>query len=266
MHKVITMSDSNYFNCGKLFIKTRSKINADFVLYGPDLSTSQIDILERNNIEYIEVDDHRYKTEMQALKFEFVLNQIVADKYKKYSGFTLADFDTFFINDWEKIFNYNFDYGITVKNRLNKDRLWSYANGGVVFSKHSSKPLLEFAKNIILRGRDLKLPEYDRIWNTLENGRPEHKTHYRTTLRWWVDQVFLCALALRHAADKKRYNMGVEPVIFDFNNINIGLFSCTYYNVLESQPKITEEKNIYIRHLKTTGRKALGVDKTKEKI
>ena len=266
MFKVISMTDSNYFDAGKLFLETRSRINAAFILYGPDLNDKQINILKKNNIEYIKVDDHLYKTEMQFLKFSFILEQIMLDKSRKYDGFTLVDFDTFFINDWSHVFDYDFDYGITVRKGLNKKSLWAYTNGGVVFAKHSSYHLLEFAQKTILNGYSDDLPEYDRIWKTLETGRPEHKTHYRTVFRWWVDQVFLSALALWYFNKHKYCKVGFNPVVFNFKETKIGMFGCGWYNVLDSMPDTTIKKNIYIRHLKTAGRKVLGVDKTVEKL
>lgn len=261
------MSDSNYFDAGKLFLKTRQRVDANFVLYGPDLTTKQIDILIKNNIEYIKTDEHSYKTQMQFIKFGIVKEQMILDTRKKYKGFTLADFDTFFINDWSHIFDYDFDYGVTIRNNMVKKKvLRAYTNGGVVFAKHSAKELLEFAEKTILAGKSDDLPEYDRIWNTLETGRPKHKTHCRTTLRWWVDQVFLSALALRCFETYGYHNIGLDPVIFDFDKTKIGMFGCKNYNVLESKPNTTRKKNIYIRHLKTTGRNLLGVNVTVEKL
>lgn len=267
MFKVITMSDSNYFEIGKLLLKTRNKVNADFVLYGPDLSKGQINVLKEHNIEYIKVDENLYKTQMQFLKLGLVIDQIKLDVDKKYKGFTLVDFDTFFINNWSHIFEYDFDYGVTVRDDMIKKKcLRAYANGGVTFAKHSAYDLLNFAKKTVIDGKSNILPEYDQIWKTLETGRPKNKTHYRTTLRWWVDQVFFSALILRYFNEYGYHKIGFKPTIFKFNKSKIALFSCNYYNVLESNPRITKEKNIYIRHLKTTGRKILGINKTQEKL
>ena len=267
MFKVVTMSDSNYFDAGETFLKTRGRVNADFVLYGPDLIPEQIDILNKNNVEYIKMDVGLYKNRMQFLKFGIVKEQIVADKNKKYKGFTLADFDTFFINDWNHIFDYDFDYGITIRNKMVRKRgLVSYTNGGVVFAKHTAYNLLEFAEKIILAGKNKNLPEYNKVWLTLEVGNPKHKTRYRTELRWWVDQVFLCALALRYFEKYGYRNIGLDPVMFDFNGTNIGLFSCDNYNVVDSLPDIAYKKDIYIKHLKTVGRNFLGVNRTVETL
>lgn len=267
MFKVVTMSDANYFDCGRLFLRTRNRINADFVLYGPDLNGGQINVLKENNIKYVKIDKNLYKTTMQFLKFGLIIKQFELDCHKEYKGFTFVDFDTFFINDWSYIFNFDFDYGITIRNDLVKKRcLRAYTNGGVIFAKHSAYNLLQFAESTILDGYSNNLPEYDKIWKTLENGRPVHKTHYRTTLRWWVDQVFLSALALRYFEKYGYRKIGQTPVFFDFGGTKIGLFGCSHYNVLESKPKITSEKNVYIKHLKSTGRSILGVNKTIEKL
>lgn len=267
MFKVITLSDSNYFDAGQLFIETRNRVDADFVLYGPDLTDKQVSTLKKNDIEYIQMDENIYKTQMQFLKFGLVLEQLNADTDKKYKGFSLVDFDTFFINDWNHIFDYEFDYGITIRNDMVKRKLLrAYTNGGVTFAKHSALSILNFAEQVVLEGNHNSLPEYNKIWKTLEIGRPEHKTHHRTTLRWWVDQVFLSAIALRYF-EKHGYNdIGLKPPIFNFNGTNIGLFGCNHYNVLESKPNTAIKRNIYIRHLKTTGRNVLGVNKTKEKL
>lgn len=267
MFRVITMTDSNYFGAGKLFLETRSRVDADFVLYGPDLTEKQINILKKNNIEYVKVDEYLYKTRMQFLKFYFIEEQLRFDTTKKYKGFSFVDFDTFFINDWKYIFDYDFDFGITIRNDMvNKRCFRAYANGGVMFAKHSAMKLLLFAEDSVLNGNPDDLPEYDKTWKTLETGRPKHKTHYRTTLRWWVDQVFISSLALRYFEKNGYSKIGLDPVIFNFDGTNVGLFGCGNYNVLESDPVITNEKNIYIRHLKSSGRKILGVSEIKEKL
>lgn len=268
MHRVITLSDSNYFDAGELFLKTKDRVNADFVLYGPDLNKKQVTILNNHNIEYIEVGETLFREEMQFLKFQFIMQQIERDGDCKYDGFTLVDFDTFFINDWEHIFNYDFDSGITIRNKVvkRKKTLFAYANGGVVFAKHSAYGLLHYAREVVINGYDKFLPEYDEIWKTLEENRSPLKTHYRTTLRWWVDQVFLSSLAL-HYYKKYGYHQIKDPEFFDFIGTKIGLFNCDQYNAIDAEPNASIVKNIYIRHLKSKGRKALvGEDRTVERL
>ncbi len=267
MFKVITMSDSNYFRAGKVFLETRNRVKADFVLYGPDLNVKQIDVLNKHNINYIKVDENLYKTQMQFLKFGLVKEQLEDDSDEKYRGFTFADFDTFFINDWSHIFDYDFDYGITVRNDMVKQkRLWAYTNGGVTFAKHTAYKLITFAEELILKGKNDDLIEYDQVWRTLETGRPEHKTHYRTVLRWWVDQVFFSSLVLRYFKQHGYHKIGLQPKFFKYLDYKIGMFSCNHYNVLNSKPVVTNERNIYIRHLKSVGREVLGVAAIKEKL
>lgn len=268
MFKVITMSDSNYFDAGQLFLKTRNRIDADFILYGPDLTKQQINLLTKHNIEYKKVDKKLFNETMQYMKFELVEEQINIDKEKKYLGFTLVDFDTFFINDWKRIFGYDFDIGITVRpDQIKKKCLRAYANGGVVFYKPSSLNIIDYAKIVIKKGKDDSLIEYDEIWNTLEKGRPKEKTHYRTNLRWWSDQVFLSSLLLTYFKRVGYHKIGIEPIFFDVWGMRVGMFNCNNYNVLDSEPNIKIQKNIYIRHLKTKGRiKLVGKDVTKEKI
>lgn len=261
---VVTMSDRDYFGCGELFLQTRHKVDADFVLYGPNLTAEQIKILEDNNVIYNKLDPSLWETQMQFLKFDLLLREInrYSDRYVQPNGVTLVDFDTFFINDWGHVFDYDFDFAVTVREGM-KNMSRAFANGGVVFVKPSGKGLLEYAQKLILAGNDDDLPEYDAIWKTLEQGRASHKTHYRTQLRWWVDQVFFSALVKRYGYKK----IGKEPDIFKFLDYNIGLFSCNHYNVLDSHPVVTFEDDIYIRHMKTIGRiKAVGSDPTKEKI
>lgn len=261
MLKVITMSDSNYFEYGQLFLKTRNRINADFVLYGPDLNKKQINILKRNNIEYVKVDENLYKTQMQFLKFQFISEQIELDISCKYNGFTFCDFDTFFINDWGHIFtDYNFSHGVTIRNEMvNKRCLRAFTNGGVMFVKHSGLGLIKFLQKMIRKGGDENLLEYDKIWKTLEIGRPKHKIHYRNNLRWWCDQISNSAIILKYFTENGYHKIEYEPSFFNFQKYKIGMFSCNYYNVLESKPDISIKKNIYIRHLKSSGRKILGV-------
>ena len=69
---------------------------------------------------------------------------------------------------------------------------------------------------------------------------------------------------LSHITSIKIYK--IDPIIFEFNKSKIGIFNCNFYNVLDSNPKITNEKNRYIKHLKAGGREILGVKKIKEKL
>lgn len=269
MFKVITMSDSDYFGAGKLFLQTRNRINADFILYGPDLNKKQIEILKRNNIDYVKINEDLYKTQMQFLKFHFISEQMELDSSRKYyNGFTFCDFDTFFLNDWNHIFkNYDFDFGVTVRNDLVAKRcLRAYTNGGVIFAKRSSLGLIKYIQKTIRKGFSKDLPEYDIIWKTLEVGRRKSKTHYRNNLRWWVDQGILSAFSLQYFNKNGYHKIGIEPTIFNFQTYKIAMFSCDNYNVLESKPDISIKKNIYIKHLKTTGRKILGLKDIKEKL
>ncbi|MHA1232625.1 MAG: hypothetical protein ACTSPQ_18490 [Candidatus Helarchaeota archaeon] len=257
MFKVITLSDSNYFDSGKLFLKTREVIkDMDIVLYGPDLNKKQLKTLKNHNISYEKLDKEEWDTKMQFLKFDMILNELKKDVDKKYKGFLLIDWDVFFVNDWSHIYNYNFDLAIITRpDEIKRRILRAYGCGGGFFFKYSAKELFEYGKKVILNGGDELLPEYDRIWKTLESGRPAHKTHYRTTFRWWVDQVFISSLVLRFFTN--------------FNRFKIAFISEKNYNVLNSKPVIKKERSdIFIRHLKESGRiKLVGAKgKVKEKL
>jgi hypothetical protein len=269
MFKVISMFNTSYFPAGKLFLKTRDRINADFVVYSPDLTSEQSGILKDHNISIEKLDPKEFETKMQFLKFYVLRNEITKDIDNKYEGFTFVDFDTFFVNDWNHIFKkYDFNFGVTARSDMIKTKtLRAYANGGVIFTKRSGLDIIKFAEKLILKGKSKILPEYDRIWKTLENGRPAHKTHYRTNLRWWNDQIFFSSLILKYFSNVKSTKLNkIDPIIFEFNRFKIGIFNCNFYNVLDSNPKITNEKNKYIKHLKAGGREILGVKKIKEKL
>jgi len=256
MNKVITLSDSKYFNFGELFIKTRKFIDADFILYGPDLNKKQISILSSNNITYKKIEQKVFDEKMQYLKFKLLHDEI--DNNLENEGITFVDFDTFFVKDWGDVFKLDMDLGVTVRKESIKTKLLrAYANGGVIFCKNSQRGLAvcKYALGVMKNGGDLTLKEYDTIFKTLENGRPAHKTHYRTTLRWWVDQVFLSSLVLRAQSKKIRLKSGT---VFKFGKYDIGLFDCKKYNRLDPSIKecrdIIRGKNSYIIHLKKQGR------------
>ena len=272
MFKIITLSDSNYFDIGKLFLQTRNIIsNHDIVLYGPDLTKEQLVVLKDHKIDYEKVDENEWNTQMQFMKFKMILNEIDKDPEKKYKGFLLGDWDTFFVNDWSHLYNYDFDLCIPVRPHEIRNRsMRSYGCGGGFFFKHSGKELFEYAQKVVLAGKDDGTPEYDRIWNTLEKGRPEYKTHSRKVLRWWVDQIFISSIVLRFLEQKQyKQEFGVEPVFSTFNGYKVAFVSERNYNVMNSDAIVKKEKNIFIRHLKEHGRKQIvGVEKakTKEKI
>ena len=269
MFKIITLCDSNYFDCGKLFLETRNVVNDhDIVLYGPDLTSKQIKTLSKNNIEYCKIDNEKWNTQMQFMKFELILNELSKDSEKKYKGFLLIDWDIFFVNNFSHLYNYDFDLCITVRpNEIKKRVLRAYGCGGGFFFKHSGKELFEYIQKVILNGGDKNIPEYDQIWKTLETGRPKHKTHKRTALRWWVDQVAISAIVLRFLVEQNyKQKFGIEPIFSLFNKYKIAFVSEKNYNALRSDAVIKNEKNIYIRHLQYHGRKQIvGSDKAKIK-
>ena len=256
MNRVITFTDKNYFHFGELFIKTRHLVNADFVLYGPDLTEEQRSILKHNDITYLPIDEKDFQERMQYLKFELLRKNL--DEVDEGDGISFVDFDTFFVKDWGNVFQQDIDLGITVRRDfVKKGILRAYANGGVIFCKNSKKgrAICDYAMKVMANGGDKKLAEYNTIFKTLEEGRPAHKTHYRTTLRWWVDQVFLSSLVLRAK------NRGVKlqnNSIFDFGKFRIGLFDCKHYNKLDPSysecKSIINKKSAYIIHLKKQGR------------
>ena len=265
MFKIITLSDSNYFDCGKLFLKTRSIVkNYDIVLYHPDLTKNQLLILDRHRISHVKVNKNDWDTKMQFLKFQMVLNEMS----KVYEGFLLIDWDIFFVNDWSHLYNYDFDLCITVRpNEIKRRILRAYGCGGGFFFKQGAKGLFKYAQKVILKGGDVDIPEYGRIWNTLEKGRPKHKTHYRTALRWWVDQIFISSIVLRFL-EKKNYKQkfGIEPVLSTFNGYKIAFVNERNYNAIKSNAVIKKEKNVFIRHLQEHGRKQIvGLKKAKIK-
>jgi hypothetical protein len=258
MYKIITMSDSNYFDCGKLFLETRDVVgDHDIILYHPDLTDKQLTILDKHQIGHRKVDKHLWDTQMQFMKFQNCINEI--DNHSDYKGFFLIDWDVFFVNNFTHLYEYDFDLCITVRpNEVRKRVLRALGCGGGFFFKPSAKGLFEYAQKVIMNGGDKKMPEYDRIWKTLEKGRPKHKTHYRTELRWWVDQVFISGIVLRYLNENNQnIKVGMNPLYSNFNGYKIAFVSERNYNAIKSNAVIKEERNVFVRHLQYHGRKQL---------
>lgn len=257
-NKVVTMCDRFYFHYGRMFLKTRKNIDADFILYSPDLTSEQKKVLKKHSIECKPISSYIFNHCMQTLKFNLMADEMELDGNPKY-GITYVDFDTFFPNDWQnKIFNKNnnFDLGITIrKNSIkNKDKK-CYANGGVIFARNRRKSfvLCKTIDSIIFFGNSEKLEEYDEIWKTLEDSsRPQHKIHYRENHKWWGDQVALSSFVLR-GVNSNQYKK------INWEGYNIQFFDCNKFNKLNSQPKDYNDKVVCIRHLKNVGRKDNGV-------
>jgi len=250
--KVITFSDSQYFQYGKFFLQTRRKIKADFILYGPDLTDKQKNTLKQHNIQYKPIDADDFKNKMQFLKFHLISQEIDQEDNR---GITFVDFDTFFIRDWRGIFKREFDLGITIRNDSVKKRmLRAYANGGVIFGKQNSqtKGICEFAQQTMLHGGHKALPEYNKIYKTLEHNRPVHKTYKREDLSWWVDQVLLSSLILHHFSNKQVKKVS-DMHFFKFKKYQIGLFNCDLYNNLNCR-SLNVMKKSFICHMKDKGR------------
>jgi hypothetical protein len=258
MFKIITMCDSNYFGCGKLFLETRNVVkDHDIVCYHPDMTSKQLKTLDKHNIEHIKVGKQKWDTEMQFMKFGNCISEI--DKNPTYKGFFLIDWDVFFVNDFRHLYDYDFDLCITVRPReVRKKVLRALGCGGGFFFKPNAKDLFAYAQKVIVAGGDKKMPEYDKIWRTLEKGRPKHKTHYRTAFRWWVDQVFISGIVLRYLNENNQnIKVGLNPIFSIFNKHRIAFVSERNYNAIKSNAVIREEKNVYVRHLQFHGRKQL---------
>ena len=264
------MCDSNYFGCGELFLKTRNVVkDHDIVCYHPDMNSKQLKILDKHNIEHIKVGKQKWDTEMQFMKFGNCISEI--DKTPNYKGFFLIDWDVFFVNDFRHLYDYEFDLCITVRPReVRKKVLRALGCGGGFFFKPSAKDLFGYAQKVIVAGGDKKMPEYDKIWRTLERGRPKHKTHHRTAFRWWIDQVFISGIVLRYLNENNQHiKVGLNPVFSNFNQYRIAYVSERNYNAIKSNAVIREEKNVYVRHLQFHGRKQLVGEKRaqiKEKL
>lgn len=257
MHKVISYTDGNYFKFGEPFLMTRKLVKGRFVVYGSQMAKGQVQQLKDNDIEFQEIDTTEFESKMQFLKFKLLIDNIDG----KEKGITFVDFDTYFLNDWGHIFEDEFSLGVCVRNKFMKRKgpARAYSNGGVIFCSQieSARDMCEYAMKVMENGRDEKLPEYDAIWNTLENGRPDHKTHYRTNLRWWVDQVFLSCFPMRYM-DVSNLAGVKDRVFIDFENFRVGLFNCDRYNHLDPSPGVVKDRMVkkrsYIMHMKSKGR------------
>lgn len=248
--KVITLCNRKYFPFGEFFLKTRKNVNADFVLYGSELTKDQKSILRDHSIDFVNVPSEEFETKMQFLKFKILMEHPGESR-------SLVDFDTLFLKDWSVVFDTPFDLGVTVRNNFIKKGTTprAYANGGVIFcgKEQTADNLCQLALDVMAAGKHDSLPEYDEIFRTLEENRPKHKTWKRENLRWWCDQVFLSSLVQRY------FNMtGRKPVkdkvFYEFSPYKIGLFSCLRYNQLDPKPHAIGRSSAYILHLKTQGR------------
>jgi hypothetical protein len=249
--KVITLCNRKYFPFGEFFLATRKNVKADFVLYGADLTTDQKAKLKDYSIAFENVPAKEFETKMQFLKFKILREHPGETR-------TLVDFDTLFLKDWSEVFNTPFDLGITIRNDFIKKGTTprAYANGGVIFcgKESSADSLCQLALDVMASGKDKRLPEYDSIFRTLEENRPKHKTWKRDNLRWWCDQVFLSALVQRYFKTVGGRKTVKYEAFYDLPPWKVGMFSCTYYNLLDPKPHAISRSRAYILHLKTQGR------------
>ena len=251
MNKVITFCNSEYFEYGTMFLKTRDRINANFICYSPDLTSKQIKVLEKHDIEHKTINQEYFDTRMQFAKFWCVSKEI---NHEDNSLITFCDWDTFFINDWANEIHINTSLGITYRSNLIKKNLYrAFSNGGVIFFRNcgESRIMCKTAMQTMLDGENRDLPEYDTIWKTLEsNERPKHKRHERTTLRWWVDQIFLSSLIMRCREGMVK-DVSMSEMELVFNGCKIHFYDCKQFNHVESKPTMDINDKTYIRHLKS---------------
>jgi hypothetical protein len=247
---------------------TRDKINAEFVVYGPNLSDTQIAKLKKHDMEYKSIHKDLFNSRMQSLKFQFLLES-------QATFTTYLDWDTFIVKDWEyDVFHTKkFNLGVTVRNEMIEDKcLRALTNGGVIFLQNvdnqqiiNSINLLHCMHETIMHGKSGLFPEYDEIWKTLEIGRRPEKTHYRIDHRWWCDQVILSSLVLYYI---RKYKVSKIPnyLNYEHGKAVIGMFNCSKYNCINAHPSYSDG-SYYIGHLKKAGRvKTFGKDVTKERL
>lgn len=254
--KIITYTDRNYFQYGKLFLLTRKLIDAHFILYGPDLTKEQKNIVKEHDIEFRDIDENLFQKRMQCLKFDLIVDNI--DQSVSGEGGAFLDFDTFFMKNWDHIYQYDFDVGITFRESHIKQKiLRAYANGGVILYKNteSSKKFFQWTLNIIENYGSHELPEYNTIFRTFERGsnRPDHKIWNRKDLRWWVDQVFLSCFPYAYLKENNCKKIS-KISKFKYKNKKILLLPCSKYNYLDPTIKDIDNKDVYIFHLKKQGR------------
>jgi hypothetical protein len=238
------MTDSKYFKFGQMFLDTMERVNADFYVYGPDLQDGEIEVIDSRGGKYVKMDKTDFDEKMQLMKFNLILENIDEDDC------VFCDFDTFFISDFSHVFDLKFDIGITVRqDMIDAGCSRAYANGGVFFAPKDSlaKGLLKAAVDGIELGYVYELPEYDEIWHTLECGRKPEKTHKRTCLRWWVDQVFLSALVKRVIGKRGKIEV---PSTMPVNNCDVLFLPCEQYNKIDAAPDTSANTGSFICHNK----------------
>lgn len=254
-NKVVTMCNASYFHYGDYFVDTRKKVDAEFHLFGPDLTSTQQIILSHNDIIYHPVVPKIFEFKMQYLKFDMLMN--VMDKYESNEIITWCDFDTWFSRDWNTSLKKecdDFDFGITYREPAIKSAdYYCLSNGGVFFVRNHwrSKELLKYAQLVMNNGGDINLEEYDEIFKILEDkSRPARKICDRFNLRWDVDQVFLSALVLYHIKNNTSHSFDYS---FKFLEYNIELLDCRLYNNMYN----SKNADSFIYHLKKSGRTKL---------
>lgn len=250
---VITMSDDHYFENGDLFIETRKRVDADFVLYTPSgslgLSKGKTEVCYQNDIDVQYVSDDAWRQSCQTMKFYYMKHT----QAKGTKHITFCDFDTYFVKDWHSsVFDRPFFcIGVTLTRGYPQ---WKYVrsktNGGVFFAVVSDATTDFFDNMIYTIETNGKCNEdwfhcvannYVEIWKELENpNRKESKRHYKTNHAWWCDQIMLSALYLSESP-------GVRE------------FDCSKYNALESDRNINDTRDVHIKHLKSRSRKKPGL-------
>jgi hypothetical protein len=252
LNSVITLSDKNYFDYGYSFIKTRKFVDAHFTIYGPNLTTNQIKYLTKHNIEYMQIPEKEFNEKMQFLKFKYIKENLDI-----YDNVSFIDFDTLFLKDWhDTVFSEDFHLGITVRNKeiKNGKQPRAYSNGGVIFAKKEGQYILQKAIQTVLDGHSDDYIEYDQMFKVLEDPkRPKDKIFHRTSLRWWVDQIFLSCIVSKYI--KEFGNKTIKnKIIYKDNSDKYCLFNCDIYNKLDALPKDIEDKKAFILHYKNLGR------------
>lgn len=242
MHKIITIATPNVFTRGLLCLNSFKNCSDHMTIYGVGFSERMKRETEEAGAEYVDASLIWPNFARHITQFKYKLIDYTLSLSEDDDVVTLIDFDTMIVQDWSKVFDVDFDIGITVEGNTAQPFAW--ANSGVVYAKNTrqAREFLDWAGRVVLDETYTLFPE------AVEMFRASRHTNVNMTLRpisskltnFFIDQCVLSAVYSKWVEEFDPQQDWVHAIpdpdndhqTFNFKDTKFGIFDCRFYNYI----------------------------------
>lgn len=237
MNKLITIATSNIFARGILLLESFPNYTEDLTVYGLGINGATASELKRVGAVYVNGAKLWEDFPSHLTQFKYKLIDHTLSQSKPGDTVTLLDFDTMVVQDWSRVFEVDFDIGITVEGNAAAPFAW--ANSGVIYARNTDKcrEFLDWANQV---ARDQTYNLYPRAIEMLHDYHIQQgKDPIPKKLRnFFIDQCVLSAIYAQWVEQEDQEQSWVhsppdindDHKMFRFKDFDIAIFDCRFYN------------------------------------